>query len=259
MFDPQVWRYADPMAEPRRPRASLSRDSILDAAIELLDRDGVAGLTLRGLATELGGGLGSVYWHVAGKEALVDLAIDAVLGRALTDVEAMRADQLDPKELRADGRVEAHEPAVAQALTEIRRICLAVYRQLELHPWVAPGLATDAAVLTHSLRAFDLVGRELQPLDLTNAEKFNTVLALLNYVTGVGADMSAHHRYAGDERPPEPPIEEQLDAWLATAPGQLPFVEAMREQFLTHDPYAEFIGGLDLILSGLRAHAERAV
>ena len=108
MFDSQVWRYADePMAEPRRPRASLSRDSILDAAIELLDRDGVAGLTLRGLAAELGGGLGSVYWHVAGKEALVDLAIDAVLGRALADVEAMRAGRLDPEELRAEGRVEA--------------------------------------------------------------------------------------------------------------------------------------------------------
>src|SRR4029077_18838158 len=116
---------------------------------------------------------------------------------ALTDVDAMRAGNLDPAALRAEGRVEAHEPAVAQALTEIRRICLAVYRQLELHPWVAPGLATDAAVLTHSLRAFDLVGRELRSLGLTDAEQFHAVLALLNYVTGVGADMSAHHRYAG--------------------------------------------------------------
>jgi AcrR family transcriptional regulator len=245
------------MAEPRRPRASLSRDSIVDAAIELLDRDGVAGLTLRGLAAELGGGLGSVYWHVAGKDALVDLAIDAVLGRALVDVEAMRAGRLDPEELRAEGRVEADTVAVAEALTEIRRICLAVYRQLELHPWVAPGLATDAAVLTHSLRAFDLVGRELHALGLTDAEQFHAVLALLNYVTGVGADMSAHHRYVGDERPPDPPIEEQLDTWLAAAPGELPFVEAMREQFLGHDPYAEFIGGLDLILAGLGTRAGR--
>jgi AcrR family transcriptional regulator len=256
MFDSQVSLYADEVAEPR-PRASLSLDSILDAAIELLDRDGVPGLTLRRLAAELGGGLGSVYWHVAGKEALVDLAIDAVLGRALADAKAMRAGELDPRELRAENRVEAHVPAVAEALTEIRRICLAVYRQLELHPWVAPRLATDAAVLTNSLRAFDIVGRELHTLDLTDAEKFHAVLALLNYTTGVGADMSAHHRYADDERPPEPPIEEQLDAWLASAPGELPFVEAMRGQFPLHDPFAEFIGGLDLILAGLRARAER--
>src|SRR6476469_10676160 len=112
------------MAEPRRPRASLSRDSIVDAAIELLDRDGVPGLTLRRLAAELGGGLGSVYWHVAGKEALGDLAIDAVLGRDLADVKAMRAGVLDPRTLRAEERVEAGDPAVAEALTEIRRICL---------------------------------------------------------------------------------------------------------------------------------------
>jgi AcrR family transcriptional regulator len=245
------------MAE-RRPRASLSRESIVDAAIELLDRDGVPGLTLRGLAAELGGGLGSVYWHVSGKDALVDLAIDAVLGRALADVEAMRSGRLDPGKLRAEGRVDAHEPAVAEALTEIRRICLAVYRQLELHPWVAPRLATDAAVMTNSLRAFDLVGRELRPLGLTDTGQFSAVLALFNYVTGVGADMSGHHRYADDDRPPEPPIEVQLDAWLAASPGELPFLEAMRSQFLSHDPYSEFVGGLDLILTGLRAQAERS-
>ncbi|MFN8223401.1 MAG: TetR family transcriptional regulator [Gaiellales bacterium] len=243
------------MTELRRPRASLSKTAILDAAIELLDRDGVAGLTLRGLAAELGGGLGSVYWHVAGKEALVDLAIDAVLARALEDVEAMRDGRLDPAELRAEARVEARDPAVAEALTEIRRVCHAVYRQLELHPWVAPKLATDAAVLLHSFRVFDLVGGELRKLPLTDAEQYHGVLALFNYVNGVGADMSSHRR-PNDDGPPEPSLEAQLDTWLAEAPGELPFVEAMRLQFLSHDPYAEFAVGLDLLLAGLRTRVE---
>ena len=88
---------------------------------------------------------------------------------------------LDPRTLRAEERVEAGDPVVAEALTEIRRICLAVYRQLELHLWVAPRLATDAAVLTNSLRAFDTVGRALRTLDLTDGEQFHAVLALLKH------------------------------------------------------------------------------
>src|SRR4051794_41951336 len=51
---------------------TLSRERILEAAIELADRDGLAGLNMRRLAAELGVGTMSLYHYVADKEALLE-------------------------------------------------------------------------------------------------------------------------------------------------------------------------------------------
>src|SRR5688572_10263260 len=68
---------------PRRGRGeqpTLGRDQIVRAAIELLDDEGLAGLSMRRLGTKLGAGATSLYWHVANKDELLDLAIDEVWG-----------------------------------------------------------------------------------------------------------------------------------------------------------------------------------
>ena len=69
-------------AAPRqRPaRAPLSREAIVDAALRVLDREGAAGLSMRRVADELGTGPASLYWHVANKDALIDLIVDRVAG-----------------------------------------------------------------------------------------------------------------------------------------------------------------------------------
>lgn len=68
---------------PRRGRGeqpTLGREQIVRAAIELLDDEGLAGLSMRRLGTKLGAGATSLYWHVANKDELLDLAIDEVWG-----------------------------------------------------------------------------------------------------------------------------------------------------------------------------------
>jgi AcrR family transcriptional regulator len=71
-----------PMAKrPRRtaePRAPLSRDRVLHAAIELADRAGIDSLSMRKLAEALGVEAMSLYYHVANKDAILDGIIDAV-------------------------------------------------------------------------------------------------------------------------------------------------------------------------------------
>ena len=51
---------------------SLDRAAIADAAIALLDRDGLEGLSTRRLAAELGIRGPSLYWHFKNKRELVD-------------------------------------------------------------------------------------------------------------------------------------------------------------------------------------------
>jgi AcrR family transcriptional regulator len=63
----------------RGEQPALSREQIVRAAIELLDADGPGGLSMRRLGTKLGAGATSVYWHVANKDELLDLAMDEVM------------------------------------------------------------------------------------------------------------------------------------------------------------------------------------
>jgi TetR/AcrR family tetracycline transcriptional repressor len=57
----------------------LRRERVVDVAIALLDADGLDALTMRKLATRLGVQPGALYWHFAGKQALLDAMADRFL------------------------------------------------------------------------------------------------------------------------------------------------------------------------------------
>jgi AcrR family transcriptional regulator len=65
------------MAAPRTP---LTRERVLQAAVELADREGVGSLSMRRLAKQLGIEAMSLYHHVTGKQALLDAMVDLVFG-----------------------------------------------------------------------------------------------------------------------------------------------------------------------------------
>lgn len=65
------------MARPRKPL--LSRDRIVSAALSLIDEEGLAALSTRRLAAELGVSGPSLYNHFATKEAILDATADTVI------------------------------------------------------------------------------------------------------------------------------------------------------------------------------------
>lgn len=65
---------------PEQPRIQLSKERVLDAAVELADRDGFDALTMRKLADELGVGAMSLYYYVPNKDELLDGMIELVFG-----------------------------------------------------------------------------------------------------------------------------------------------------------------------------------
>jgi AcrR family transcriptional regulator len=137
-----LWRDADRRAPARGPRPGLSVDRVVDAAVELADRDGLAAVTVRRVAEALGIAPMSVYTYVPGKAELLDLMLDTVYARM---------DRADHGDRPWRARVEA-----------VARENLALYRR---HPWVAavstvrpplgPGLI---AKYDHELRAFEGLG-----------------------------------------------------------------------------------------------------
>ena len=57
----------------------LQKQQIVQAALAILDRDGLEGVTLRRLATELTIKAASIYWHIPNKETLLDEMANAIL------------------------------------------------------------------------------------------------------------------------------------------------------------------------------------
>ena len=105
------------MAAPRTP---LTTERVLQAAVELADREGVRSLSMRRLARELGVEAMSLYHHVAGKQALLDGMVDLVFG----EIE-LPADDGDWKAAMRRRAVSAREVLArhpwAIALMESRR------------------------------------------------------------------------------------------------------------------------------------------
>lgn len=62
-----------------RTRPGLTRDAILAAALAIIDDSGLEACTMRAVAADLGVEAMSLYWHVPGKDALMDGVVDAIL------------------------------------------------------------------------------------------------------------------------------------------------------------------------------------
>lgn len=63
----------------RRPYGELDRDQVVTSLHTLARRVGVQQVTMRNLAAELGAAVPSVYYHVPGKQAALDLLAESVL------------------------------------------------------------------------------------------------------------------------------------------------------------------------------------
>src|SRR5690349_24232202 len=61
---------------------AVTRDDVVQTAIQLLQEVGLDGLTLRRLATELGISAPTLYWHVKDKRELLDLMAEQMVRMA---------------------------------------------------------------------------------------------------------------------------------------------------------------------------------
>jgi AcrR family transcriptional regulator len=95
-------------------RVPLSRQRVLRGAMTVADAGGIAALTIRSLAQELGVKPMSLYHHVANKDEILDAVVDLVFG------------EIDPPSGGADWR------------SALRQIAHSARRVLARHPWAIP-------------------------------------------------------------------------------------------------------------------------
>jgi AcrR family transcriptional regulator len=161
---------------------ALSLERIVSTAVELLDAEGVAGLTMRGLADRLGAGAMSLYWHVGNKEEVFDLALDAVLQYHGT---------LNPAE-------EQDWRATIVHLLEDWRACML------RHPWSA-ALLPSRALGPNILDRLEMLSVTLSKAGVADADLNTAIWSLWNYVMGAtmtraSVDLSDEDRAAAQQR-----------------------------------------------------------
>jgi AcrR family transcriptional regulator len=64
----------------RADKPQLSREAIVEAAIRILDAEGLDAVSMRRVAQEFGTGAASLYAYIANKDELLDLVVDWVMG-----------------------------------------------------------------------------------------------------------------------------------------------------------------------------------
>lgn len=208
---------------------ALSKERIVEAAIEILDADGESALTFRALAARLATGSGAIYWHVADKGELLAAATDEVIARVMTGV------------------VADAEPRAA-----IRTIALGVFDAIDAHPWVGAQL-TREPWRPALLQVFEGIGGRLQTLGVPARAQFDAASTLLSYIVGVGGQNAANARLARDAGRTDRSafLGKVADRWSELPAYEYPFLRHVAAQMRDHDDREQFLAGVDLILAGI--------
>ncbi len=207
-----------------RTRGKLSRARILEAALELVDLDGLEALTMRRLADQLKVDPMSLYNHVDGKDALLDGIAEALWnGVQLPDGDA-------------DWR---------QAL---RGFATSLRGMAHAHPHAYPLLMARGIMTTPELQAIDGAMGALERAGLNREQAAEMIRTLFAYAVGYGMlELSTPTPASADRT-------EQIVNLTRTLPRAAPFhlVEVAR-LICDCDMDYQFNLGLDLIISGLEA------
>lgn len=144
----------------RRPRGSLSREAVVEAALALVDAEGVETLSMARLARQLDSGVMTLYGYVRSKQEL----LDAVAIRAIAEVRVRDLGTADGRAIllnwgRALRQVLLAHPGVAGILVQRPVIGTGIFRGLEslLGPLQREGFeADDAARAVYAVLIFTL-------------------------------------------------------------------------------------------------------
>lgn len=198
----------------------LSRQRIITTAVELLDAEGIAALSMRRLADRLGAGAMSLYWHVESKDIVFDLALDQVL---------------------------AYRPPTPAAGTDWRGEIIHALEDWRVtmlrHPWSA-ALLPGRTLGPNTLARLELLGTILSRAGVTDADLNVAIWSLWNHVMGATLTRTSFHRPANAVTAPEQPVSTQSERYPTIT----------RTQLLRDDDWdGTFRKGLDVLLDGLTA------
>lgn len=210
---------------PAKAREPLSRDRIEEAALELVERDGLEGFSTRKLAADLGCEAMSIYHYFPSKAHLLDALFDRVVGSLPVDDPAL------PWRQRVERLVLAYRAAA--------------HRYPRLFQFIAlhrHNTRVGLAWLERTLTAIEAAG-----FDLETTARFFRVLGY--YIVGAALDETSG--YAKGHSAAEPVADNEVAR-------DFPLVASVNPYFKASEHDATFRLGLGMILDRFEAVAKEA-
>ena len=206
-------------------RPALSRDRALAAAVALADAEGLASLTMRRLAQELGVEAMSLYHHVANKNDILDGMVDVVFAEIA----------LPPTDLGWKSALRVRGHSVRSALTR--------------HPWAVTVIESRTTPGAANLRHHDAVIGCLRDAGFSIPLTAHAYSVLDAYIFGfVFQEIQLPFDTTGE-------TQEVTGAILDAMPlDDYPHLVELAREHVMKPGYtygAEFDYGLDLVLDGL--------
>ncbi len=206
------------------PRPPLTRDRVVDAALSLADREGIAALTMRRLAADLGVEAMTLYHHVGSKDALLDRLLERV-------VAGFVPPPMEGPEWQDDLRT---------ALT-------GAHAALDRHPWACPFLMDPQRLGASRLDWMEAILGRLRSAGFSPMLTHHAYHVLDSHLIG-STLWAAGYATAIAAQP------DLATTVIAALEGRYPYLLEHLEQHTTPaepDEPGTFAFGLDLILDGL--------
>jgi AcrR family transcriptional regulator len=221
-----------------RQAPALSRAEIVDAAIAIADAEGSDAISMRRIAQVLRAGTMSLYWHVANKEQLLDLMLDALFG------------EFDLPEPTGDWGADLRAQARNERATLLR------------HAWVMDFIGGRPPLGPNTMLHMDRVLGALDGLGLDIATAMNILGTMQTYVMGsVLREMQEARVHRDEDRSgiTQEAWQPMRAAWRNRLEADGRFARVVRFLDADIDPDAEetrderFEFGLDCVLDGIAA------
>jgi AcrR family transcriptional regulator len=209
-------------------RARFSVAEVATRALEIVDRDGLSGLSMRTLAGALGTGPMTVYNYVKDRDQLEELVAEAVINSV--DLPAPSRDWQQ----------------------DVRAIAMAIWQAVRRHPNVVPLVLTRRTVSPSSYAPAERLVEALARGRLEEADLLAAFRAVLGLVMG-----SAQAELAG---PLAGPDRDSEQAAVASQIGRLAGLEHPRLAALAvasqrSSAAADFERALDMLLVGVQSRS----
>jgi len=216
------------------PRENLTRAQVVRAAIDLLDEEGLAGLSMRKLGAKLSVAAPTLYWHVQTKDDLLEYALDAVYAE-----------------------IDVPGPELAGWRGAVTLFAHSMRSTIIRHPWLPAVInqrisagPSAMALSSHGLAIFRAAG-------FTGRDSEKALSAVISYVLGsAGSEVAWRSMVKESGKSAHEWTDEALARALPAAEA-FPEIEDMLVQRGRDDPYAlldqTFTFGLESLLDGFAA------
>jgi AcrR family transcriptional regulator len=219
----------------RPAKAPLSESAVVDAALAILQSDGLEAVTMRRVAAALDTGAASLYVYVAGRDGLLQAMLDRVT--ATVHLEAP-----DPSRWR----------------TQLHELLQRMHRALVTHPGMAAMTLEDPPTtevvlrLTENLLGILLAGG-IAPQDAAWA--CDVFVSLVTAVASEDDVRRARGRGGDDQRRGQ--ADEVYKTFAALPPDRFPILSAHAAEMVAGIGAERFHFAIDVVIEGLVARAAR--